>query len=102
MLSRVQLFATSWMAARQTPLSMKFSRQGYWRGLPFPTPGDLPDPGTEPMSPASPALGGGFLTTEPPGKSQKSPRRSPISNRFRLTLCQTMCNTERMYFQKLK
>ena len=84
------------MAARQTPRSMKFSRQGYWRGLPFPTPGDLPDPGTEPMSSASPALGSEFLTTKPPGKSRKSPHRSPIkkSNRFRLMLCQTMYNTE--------
>ena len=93
---------TLWTVARQAPLSMEFSRQEYWSGLTFSSPGDLPDPGTEPMSPASPALGGAFLTTEPPGKSQKSPRRSPISNRFRLTLCQTMCNTERMYFQKLK
>ena len=42
---------------------MGFSRQEYWNGLPFPTPGDLPDPGTEPMSPASPALAGRFSTT---------------------------------------
>ena len=41
-----------WTVAHQTPLSMGFSRQEYWRGLPFPSPGDLPDPGIEPMSPA--------------------------------------------------
>ena len=51
----------------QAPLSMKFTRQEYWSRLPFPTPGDLPDPGIEPMSPASPALAGGFFTTTPLG-----------------------------------
>jgi len=64
-LSRVQLFATPWTIAHQAPLSMGFSRQEYWSGLPFPSAGDLPGPGIEP---ASPALAGGFLTTEPPGK----------------------------------
>ena len=49
---------------------MGFSRQEYWRGLPFPSLGDLPDPGIEPESPASPALAGGFFTMEPPGKPQ--------------------------------
>ena len=44
-LSRVQLFATLWTVAHQAPLSMRFSRQEYWTGLPFPPPGDLPDPG---------------------------------------------------------
>ena len=56
------------MVARQPPLSMGFPRQEYWNGFPFPSPGDLPDPGTEPMSPASPALAGRFFTTAPPGK----------------------------------
>ena len=51
-LSRVQLFVTSWTVAYQVPPSMGFSRQEYWSGLPFPSPGDLPDPGTEPGSPA--------------------------------------------------
>ena len=51
-LSRVRLFATPWTVAHQAPLSMRFSRQEYWSGLPFPSPGDLPDPGTEPGSPA--------------------------------------------------
>ena len=54
--TRVWLFVTLWTAARQSPLSMGFSRQEYWSGLPFPPPGYLPNPGTQPMSPASPAL----------------------------------------------
>ena len=56
--------ATPWTVARQAPLSMGFSRQEYWSVLPFPSPGDLPNPGIEPMSPA---LAGKFFTTEPPG-----------------------------------
>ena len=63
--SRVRLCATPWTVARQSPLSMGFSRQEYWSGWPFPSPGRLPDPGIEP---ASPALAGGFFTTEPPRK----------------------------------
>ena len=51
--------------AHQAPLPMKFSRQEYWSGFPFPPSGDLPDPGIEP---SSPVLAGGFFTTEPPGK----------------------------------
>ena len=65
MLGRAQLFAIPWTV---TPLSMAFSRQKYWSGLPFHPPGDLPDPGIEPVSLTSPALAGGFFTTEPPGK----------------------------------
>ena len=57
-----------WTVARQAPLSMGFSRQGYWSGLPRPPPGDLPDPGIEPKSPGSPALAGGYFTSSPPGK----------------------------------
>ena len=49
-------------------LSMGFPRQEYWSGLPFPPPGDLPDPGIKPKSPASPVLAGRFFTTEPLGK----------------------------------
>ena len=56
--------ATPWAVAHQTPLSMGFPRQEYWSGLPFPYPGDLPNPGIEPMSPA---LAEGFFTAEPPG-----------------------------------
>ena len=54
--------------ACQAPLSMKFFRQEYWSGLPFPTPEDLPDPEIKPASLVSPALTGGFFTTVPPGK----------------------------------
>ena len=61
--SRVQLFATPWTAAHQAPLSMGFSKQEYWSGLPCPPAGDLPDPGIEPASLTSPALAGGFFTT---------------------------------------
>ena len=52
-LSRVQLFVTPWIVAQQAPLSMGFSRPEYWSGLPFPSAGDLPNPGIEPRSPAS-------------------------------------------------
>ena len=61
--SHVWLFATLWTVAHQAPLSMEFSRQEYWRGLPCPPPGDLSDPGIEPMSLMSPALASGFFTT---------------------------------------
>ena len=64
-LSHVQLFATPWTVAHPVPLSMRFSRQEYWSRLPFPSPGDLPDPGIEHTSPVSP---GRFFTTEPSGK----------------------------------
>ena len=67
--SHVRLYATPWTEARQAPLSMEFPKKEYWSGLSFPSPEDLPDPGTEPLSPVSPALAGGFFTTEPPGKS---------------------------------
>ena len=60
--------ATPWTVAYQAPLSMGFSRQEYWSGLPFPSPGHLPDPGTKPMSLASLTLPGGFFTTVLPGK----------------------------------
>ena len=64
LLSHVQLFATLWTVACQAPLSMGFSRQEYWSGLPFPPPGDLPDLTLEPMSPASSALQLNFFPTE--------------------------------------
>ena len=57
------LSATPWTGARQAPLSMGFSRQAYWSGLPCPPPGDLPDPGIGPASLTSPALAGMFFTT---------------------------------------
>ena len=61
--SRVRLFVIPWTVARQAPLSMGFSRQEYWSGLPCPPPGDLPHPGIEPESLTSPALAGSFFTT---------------------------------------
>ena len=61
--------ATPWTIACQAPLSMEFSRQEHWSGLPFPPPGGLPDPGMELLSPA---LAGGFFTTEP--------REAPVSH----------------------
>ena len=64
-LSRVRLFATPWTIGYQAPPSMGLSRQEHWSGLPFPSPGDLPDPGIEP---GSPALQADALTSEPPGK----------------------------------
>ena len=67
-LSRVQLFATPWTVAYHTPPSVGFSRQEYWSGLPLPSPGDLPDPGIEPKSPA---LQVDSLRTELQGKPLK-------------------------------
>ena len=61
--SRVRLILTLWTLACQAPLSMEFSRQEYWSGLPCPSPGDLPDPGIEPVCLTPPALAGGFFTT---------------------------------------
>ena len=63
--SRVQLFVTLWTVALQAPQSMGFSRQEYWNGLPCPPPGDLPDPG---VKPTSPALQADFFTAEPLGQ----------------------------------
>ena len=64
-LSRVRLFATPWTIAYQAPPSMGFSRQECWNGLPFPSPGDLPNTGIEP---GSPSLQADALPSEPPGK----------------------------------
>ena len=61
--SHVRLFATLWTIAYQVPLCMGFSRQEFWSELPFPPPGDLPNPGIAPASSASLALAGGFFTT---------------------------------------
>ena len=65
--------ATPWTVARQTPLSIGFSRQEYWSVLPFPSPGNLPDPGIKAMCPAALALAESFFTTEPPGKPYLCP-----------------------------
>ena len=63
--SRVRLFATPWTVAHQAPPSLELSRQKYWSGLPFPSPGDLPNLG---IKPSSPALQADALCYEPPGK----------------------------------
>ena len=68
LLSHVRLFATPWTVAYQPPPSMGFSRQGYWSGLPFPSPGGVPDPGTEPRSPT---LQADALLSEPARKHLK-------------------------------
>ena len=64
LLNCVQLFGIPWTVAHQAPPSMGFSRQAYWSGLPFPSPGNLPDPG---IKPRSPTLQADALTSEPPG-----------------------------------
>ena len=73
-LSCVRLFVTLWTVAYQASPSMGFSRQEYWSGLPFPSPGDLPDPG---IKPRSPALEADALTSEPPGKPIKQTKVNP-------------------------
>ena len=69
-LSCVRLFVTPWTIAPQAPLSMGFSRQEYWSGLPLPSPRDLPDPGIKARSLVSPALAGGFFTTRATWQAQ--------------------------------
>ena len=77
-LSRVCVFATAWTVALQAPLTMGFSRQEYWSGLPYSSPGDLPGPGIEPESPA---LAGRFFTTEPAGKPH-----APLERRIKIRI----------------
>ena len=73
-LSHVRLFVATWTVAYQAPPSMDFSRQEYWSGLPFPSPGDLPDPG---IKPGSPTLQADTLPSEPPGKPIRKERTRP-------------------------
>ena len=88
-LSRVRLFVTPWTVAYQAPQSVEFSMQEYWSGLPFPSPGDLPDPGAEPRSPT---LQETALPFEPPGK--------PIINFYHTFLtCMCMCVCLCIYMQ---
>ena len=68
--SRIQFFVTLWTLARRVPLSMGFSRHDYWNGLPCPPPRDLSDPGIKPVSLTSPALAGGFFTTNTTWEAQ--------------------------------
>ena len=76
-LSGVRLFVIPWTVARQAPLFMGFSRQEYWSGLPFPSPGDLPDPGIEPRSPT---LQADALTSEPQVISKKKKKEAELTN----------------------
>ena len=71
------LFVTPWTIGHQAPLSMGFSRQEYWSGLPCPSPGDLPDPGIEPTSLVSPALAGGFFITSATWEAQGCDNKVP-------------------------
>ena len=99
-LSRVRLFATPWTVAHPAPPSMGFSRQEYWSGLPFPSPGDLPDPGIEPTFPASE---GRCLTPGPRGKCSPvigfrtfslpplSPTSTPLSHQLCLPVPSLHC-----------
>ena len=89
--SHVQFFATLWTISHQAPLSVGFSRQAYWSGVPFSSPGDLPYPGIEPASPVSPALKVDSLPAEPPGK----PRLNHLSSvQFSSVAqsCPTLCD----------
>ena len=78
LLSGVPLFVTLWTVAGQAPLSVGFSRQDYWSGLPCPPPGDLCNPGIEPMSLMSLALQAASLPTEPPGKPHFLNWKKPV------------------------
>ena len=85
MLSHVRLFGTSWRVAYQAPLSLGFPRQEYWSGLSFSSPGDLPNPGTEPLSPKSPALASRLFTIKPPRKPRY--KSGNINKMFQLRQC---------------
>ena len=93
-LRHVWLSATSRSVAHQAPLSMEFSREAYWSGLPLPIPVDLLDPGIEPVPPMSPALAGGFFTTVPPGKPEISwaLKLAVAAAAKSLQLCPTLCD----------
>ena len=78
-LSQFRLFGTPWTVVHQAPLSMGFPRQESWSGLPFPPPGDLPNPR---IKPTSPALAGGFFTTEPAGKPFMKPLWRPNKSAY--------------------
>ena len=85
--SQVQLFATLWTIVPQALLPMGFSRQEYWSGLPCPPPGDLPDPGTEPESPVSPALQAVSLLLSHQGNPTGNIQFSSVAQ-----LCPTLCD----------
>ena len=82
LLSPVWLFVTPWTIAHQAPLTMGFSRQEYWSGLPFPPPGYLPNLGIQLTSPASPELAGIFFTTSIPLEKAMAPHSSVLAQRI--------------------
>ena len=84
--SHVQCFVTLWTIAHQAPLSMGFSRQERWSGLAFPSPGDFPNPGIEPVSLVSPALAGVFFTTSATWEAQMLNKKVKYYNRLYLFL----------------
>ena len=97
-LSHVRLFVTPWTVAYQTPLSMGFSRQEYWSGVPLP-PSGLPDPGIEPSSPVSPTLACGFVTTSATWEAQAFPGQVLfIPDRLKCSSSKLLC----LSFQGLK
>ena len=97
-LSRVQLFATPWTVTLQVPLSMGFSRQEYQNGLPYPSPGDLPDPGIEPTSLTSPAFAGAFSTTRATWEGYWGPHpKSPYQLKLRGAQKQLPRNNKRCF-----
>ena len=94
LLSHVQLFEIPWTVAYQAPPSMEFSRQEYWSGLPFPSPGDLLNPGNEPRSPV---LQADTLPSEPPGKPRRyryiqDPHILPFIVYIKITIASSIIN----------
>ena len=85
--SRVWLFVTPWTVFHQAPLSIGFSSQEYWSGLPCPSPGDLPDPGIEPVSPVAPALQADSLRLSHQGSPEIQVQFSSVAQ-----LCLTLCD----------
>ena len=86
--------------ARQAPLPLEFSRQGYWNGLPFPTPGDLPHPGMEPASPASPTLAGGFFTTSATWEALKHLKKDTMGSSNRPWCSERVCVSPHALYPK--
>ena len=80
-----------WIVAQQAPLPMKFSRQEYWRGVPFLSPGDLPDPGIKHTSPVFPALVGGFFITSATWGSPECANFFHLCARMRVRVCVCVC-----------
>ena len=89
MVNCVEVCVTPWTVANQVLLSTGFPRRGYWNGLPFPPPGDLPDSGIELESPSASVFTGGYFTIEPPGKP--SPLMYPLENTGHTVFRNTKC-----------